>query len=360
MIRSRAWRLVALVLTLGLVAAGCGSSSNDSSKKKSPSTTAATKQLAAATLNGSGSTFQQAFDESCISEFQSQQPAVTVTYGGGGSGQGQTDLASGLVQWAGTDSLVKDADKASYQGPFFYFPTVAAPITVSYNLSSVSDLKLSPDTLAKIFEGKITKWNDAAIAADNSGVTLPSTAITIVHRSDGSGTTANFTAYLVKAAPTAWTLGTDKVVNWPTGSQAGNGNSGVAQIVKSTDGAVGYVDFSDAKASGLTFASIKNADGKYVAPSLKATTAALQNVTVSADLTYDPANAPGADSYAIVSPTYIMVYESQSDAAVGAALKGWLDFIYGDGQSIAESVDFAPLPDAILSQAKAQVSKIGA
>ncbi len=108
--------------------------------------------------------------------------------------------------------------------------------------------------------------------------TLPSTAITVAHRSDGSGTTANFTDYLVKAAPTAWTLGTDKVVNWPSGQQAGNGNSGVAQIVKDTDGSIGYVDFSDAKASGLTFASIKNADGKYVAPSLESATAALQNV----------------------------------------------------------------------------------
>ncbi len=149
-------------------------------------------------------------------------------------------------------------------------------------------------------------------------------------------------------------------MNWPSGSQAGNGNSGVAQIVKSTNGAIGYVDFSDAKASGLVFASIKNSAGEYVAPSLDATTAALENATVTPELTYDPADAPGAKSYPIVSPTYILVYTSQSDPAVRAALKGFLNFIYADGQQIATSVDFAPLPDAILTKAKAQVTKIGA
>ncbi len=182
------------------MAAACGSSSSSSKDKNNGSSTSKpATTLASATLTGSGSTFQQAFDESVISEFQTAQPAVTVTYGGGGSGQGQSDLAAGLVQWAGSDSLVKAEDVSTYKGPFLYFPTVAAPITVSYNLSGVSDLKLSPETLSKIFDGQITKWNDPAIAADNSGTSLPSTSITIAHRSDGSGTTANFTAYLVKA-----------------------------------------------------------------------------------------------------------------------------------------------------------------
>jgi phosphate transport system substrate-binding protein len=360
--RSRARWVVALVLAFGLLAAACGSDSGSTNKGNGNGTSSTTKPappLAAATLAGSGATFPQAYYESVISEFKTAQPAVTVTYGGGGSGKGQSDLQAGLVQWAGSDSTVKPEDMAKYKGPFLYFPTVAAPITVSYNLSSVKGLQLAPETLAKIFSGQIKTWNDAAIAADNPKATLPATAITVVHRADGSGTTANFTAYLVKAAGSSWTLGTDKVVNWPTGQQAGTANAGVAQIVKDTDGAIGYVDYSDAKAAGLVFAAVKNASGKYVAPSIDSATAALAGATVNANLTYDPLNASGADAYPITAPTYILIYTAQSDANVAAALKGFMNYIYGAGQDLAPTVDFAPLPSDLLSKAKAQVAQIG-
>lgn len=355
--RRARWILVLLVV-FGLVAAACSSDDKKSTSGGSTATTKKSAELAAATLNGSGATFPQAYYETVISEFQSVQPGVTITYAGGGSGKGQTDLQAGLVQWAGSDSTVKPEEQSLYKGPFLYFPTVAAPITVSYNLSGVSKLQLSPDTLASIFGGKITKWDDAAIKADNPSATLPGTAITVAHRSDGSGTTANFTKYLTLAAPTTWTLGTDKTVAWPSGQQAGNGNAGVAQIVKGTDGAIGYVDLSDAKASALVFASIKNKDGKYVQPTLDGATAALEGATVNANLTYDPLNAGGAKSYPITAPTYILVYTTQSDTAVGNALKGFLNYIYGAGQSLAATVDFAKLPADLLSQAKAQVAKI--
>lgn len=351
---------VAVLLVLGLVAAGCGSDGKKSDSGGTTDTTAKTKELAAATLNGSGSTFQQAYDETVIDAFKSEQPAVTVTYAGGGSGKGQTDLQAGLVQWAGSDSTVAAADVPKYKGDFLYFPTVGAPITVSYNVSGVDKLQLSADTIAGIFQGTIKTWDDSAIKADNPGADLPSTAITVVHRSDGSGTTAGFTKYLTKAAPTTWKLGTDKTVAWPTNEQAGNGNSGVAQAVGATDGAIGYVDFSDAKAANLKFAAIKNASGKYVAASIDGATAAMQSATVNADLTFDPLNASGAKAYPITSPTYILVYTTQTDSAVGNALKGFLNFIYGQGQDLAASVDFAKLPSNILSQAKAQVDKIKA
>ena len=150
-----------------------------------------------------------------------------------------------------------------------YFPDVIGPITVSYNLSGLSKpLQLSAPVIASIFEGKITTWNNSAIAADNPGVTLPSTPITIAVRSDSSGTTQNFSQFLVEAARGGWTLGSSSTINWPTTARAGNGNGGVASIVKSTPGAIGYVDYADAKASGLTFASIKNKAGNYVAPSV--------------------------------------------------------------------------------------------
>ncbi len=363
MIRMRKPMLVALVLTFGLLAAACGSSSsskpnNQGSDAGGTSTTTAAP-LSAATLNGSGATFPQAYYETLIQAFKTAQPSVTATYGGGGSGKGQTDLQGGLVQWAGSDSTIKPEDVAKFKGPFLYFPTVAAPITVSYNLAGVK-LNLSPDTLAGIFGGTITKWDDPTIKADNAGVTLPSTTITVAHRADGSGTTANFTKYLVAAAPTAWKLGTDKVVAWPAGQQAGEGNAGVAQIVKSTAGSIGYVDYSDAKAGALVFASLKNATGKFVAPSLESATAALDGATLAADLTYNPLNATGAGAYPITAPTYILVYTAQADPAVKAALKGFLEYIYADGQDLAKTVDFAPLPAAILTAAKAQIAKIGA
>ncbi|HEV7524815.1 MAG TPA: extracellular solute-binding protein, partial [Acidimicrobiia bacterium] len=161
--------------------------------------------------------FQKPFDQVVIQAFKAKNAGITVNYAGGGSGKGKTDLQTKTVDFAGTDSLVKDADLSKYQGgTILYFPIVAAPITVSFNVSGVDSLKLSAPTLAKIFSGKITSWNDAAIAADNAGVTLPSTGITIVHRADASGTTSNFTKYLVAAAGSDWTLGSGDTVTWPS------------------------------------------------------------------------------------------------------------------------------------------------
>jgi phosphate transport system substrate-binding protein len=236
-----------------------------------------------------------------------------------------------------------------------YFPTVAAPITVSFNLSGVDKLKLDADTIAKIFQRQIKTWDDPAIAALNSGAKLSSKTITVAHRSDSSGTTQNFTTYLQKAAPGSWTLGAGSTVSWPADTQAGNGNAGVAQIVKSTDGSIGYVDYSDAKALGLKFADVKNAAGKFITPSLEGTSAALEQATVNADLSYDPLNAPGDTTYPIATPTWIIVYKNQTDKAKGAALKAFLQYIYGPGQDKAADDDYAKLSSNILDKAKAQL-----
>jgi phosphate transport system substrate-binding protein len=313
-------------------------------------------KLASATINGDGSTFQLGFNQVTIGAFKQQQKAVTINYQGNGSGAGRTDFVNGVVDFAGTDAPYKSTDPQP-KSPFFYFPTVVAPITVSYNLSGVK-LTLSPDTAAKIFSGAITSWDDAAIKADNPKAKLPSTSITVVHRSDSSGTTANFTSWLTKAAPTAWTLGSGSTVSWGSGTQGATGNSGVAKLVKDTDGAIGYVDFSDANASDLTYAAIKNSAGKAIAPSLKSASAAAEAATINPDLTFDPINAQGAAAYPITSPTWIIANQAQTDAAKGNAIKGWLTFIYGDGQKLAPSVDYAPLPKALLAKAKAQVKKI--
>jgi phosphate transport system substrate-binding protein len=317
-------------------------------------------QGGSATLNGSGSTFQQPYNEQVIGAFKQKSPSVTINYSGGGSGKGRQDFSDQVVDFAGTDAPYSQSDAANVKGgTFYYFPTVAGPITVSYNLSGVKKLRLSPPTLAKIFQGDIKTWDDPAIKADNPGVKLPSTPITVVHRSDSSGTTQNFTTFLNTAAPGVWTLGAGSTVSWPSDSQSGNGNPGVGQIVKGTDGAVGYVDFSDAKALKLKFANVENQAGKFVAPTLKGTTAAIEKAQINPDLTYNPLNAAGASAYPITSPTWILAYQNYSDSAKTSAIKSFLNYIYGNGQKLANSVDYAPLPKNLLDKAKAQVKRMG-
>jgi len=352
--RSRLANLVALLLMVGLVASACGSSKKSSSSNK----TTTTAERITATLAGSGSTFQKSFDEAVIEAFKKQQPNITISYGGGGSGKGKTDLAAGVDQWAGTDSLVKPEDMPKYTKGLLYFPIVAAPITLSYNVSGVDKLILDAPTVAKIFQEQIKTWNDPAIKALNPDATLPSTKIAPVHRSDASGTNSNFTKFLTAAAPGVFTLTAGDTTNWPADELAGNGNPGVANAIKQTAGAIGYVDYSDAKASGLVFASIKNKAGKAVAPTLESTSAALEKTSLNADLTYNPLNADGDTAYPIATPTWIITQARYTDANVVKALKAFLTFIYSDGQTMAKDVDFAKLPDSYLPQARAQIDKI--
>jgi phosphate transport system substrate-binding protein len=316
-------------------------------------------RVAPATLNASGATFPQSYYEEVIGAFKAKESGVTINYAGGGSGKGRQDFADQVTDFGASDAPYKPEDASGVKGgEFLYFPTVAAPITVSYNVKGVKGLRLSADTIAKIFQREITTWNDPAITAENKGKKLPSTSITVAHRADGSGTTENFTKYLAAAAPNVWTLGSGSTVSWSADTQAGQGNQGVGQIVKSTDGAIGYVDLSDAKALKLTFASVKNKDGKYVSPTLKATSAAVGQAEQKPDLTYNPLDAAGSGAYPIAAPTWLLVYKSQTDKAKGDAIKAFLNFIYGDGQKIASTVDYAPLPKNLLDKAKAQVKQI--
>ena len=360
----RVWAGVALV-AMAVIAAAC--SSNSSTSNSSSSSTSSSSAAGAnidyskltGTLNGTGSSFQDAFNQKAKAEFAKKASGVTVNYTKSGSGAGKTDLQNQVVQFAGTDSTIKDEDKPKFKGgDVLYFPTVGAPITVSFNVAGVDRLSLSPDTLAGIFQGDIKTWNDPKIAADNSGANLPSTTIAVVHRSDASGTTSNFTKFLKKASPNVWKLDSGDTVNWPPTTQGAEKNSGVASLIKTTDGAVGYVDLADAVNADLKLASVKNAAGKFVEPNLDRAAAALAGATVNADLTYDPINASGDSSYPITSPTWIILYKKQPDAATAEALKGWLNFILTDGQHLAKSVGYAPLPTDLASKAIAQLSQI--
>jgi phosphate transport system substrate-binding protein len=350
--------VVALALTLGACSSS-GSSSTTGGSSSSSASSGGSSNLSG-TLNGSGSTLQQVYEQQAISSFKSVQPNITVNYGAGGSGKGRTDLASGVVNFAGSDSPIPAKEAAGFKGKtVLYYPILIAPITVSYNLSGVSKLQLSGPTIAGIFSGKIKTWNDPAIKADNSGVSLPSTPITVAHRSDSSGTTANFTQFLVGAGGSAWTLGAGSVVNWPASSRGGSGNSGVAQIVKSTPGAVGYVDYADAKASGLVFASVKNKAGSYVAPSVDSASAAASQASVKPDLTFSAIWAPGATSYPITGQSWVLVYKTQSSSNTAKLLQAYIGYLVGDGQKLLTQLGYAPLPSNIDQQAKAELGSLG-
>ncbi len=354
--------VVALALVLGACSSSGSSSSSPSGGSGSSAPAGGSSSSSASlsgTLNASGSTFQLTFQQEAISAFKQAQPNMTVNYGGGGSGKGRTDLAGGTVNFAGSDSPIPAKEASGFTGKtILYFPVIIGPITMAYNLSGVSNLKLDPATIAGIFSGKIKTWNDPAIKADNSGVSLPSTPITLAVRSDSSGTTANFTEFLVDAAPSAWTLGSSSTIKWPSSARAASGNPGVAQVVKSTPGSIGYVDYATAKASGLSFASVKNKDGSFVAPSPASATAAATSVTPKADLTFAAVWQGGTGAYPITYQSWDLVNAKQPTANDAAMLKAYLGYLLGDGQKLLAQIGLAPLPSSLDQQAVAQLSKI--
>ncbi len=348
-------------LALGLAACG-SSSSSSSSSASSPSTTSSSS--GSGTISGAGSTFAAPVYE----QWASAQSGLTVNYQAVGSGAGITSLEAKTVDFGASDPPLKPADEqaiAKNGSPAVQIPMFLGAITVSYNLPGVqTGLKLDGKTIADIYLGKVKTWNDAEIKALNSGVSLPSTAITVIHRSDSSGTTAGFTGFLASVDPEFKSkVGEGKDVQWPTGTGA-KGNAGVAGAVQQTAGAVGYVEQAYALQHKFTFASVKNKDGQFVAPSLASATAAAQGVKVPANLGIKISNPGGAGSYPITSQTFIVVNKDLCKAGTPGgetAAKGVVKFIgYGlkEGQSILGQADYAGLPAAILAKSKAAAAAL--
>jgi phosphate transport system substrate-binding protein len=314
------------------------------------------------TINGAGSTFAAPIYGQWGQNLSSQ--GLTVNYNPIGSGGGIAGLQASTIDFAGSDPAMKPEEVKAAKGPVLQFPIAFGAITVSYNLSGVkAGLKLDGPTLGDIFLGKIKKWNDPAIAKLNPGMTLPSQTITVVHRSDSSGTTKGFTTYLSAYSP-AWTAAAgppDKTVKWPTGTGAPK-NSGVAAAIKQTPGAIGYVEQAYALQNGFTYAAVKNKAGAFVLPTLAAASAAAANSPVPPDLTISTINAPGAASYPITSQTFIIVYEDMCKAgrsqSAAKATKGFITYGLGDGQKVEQQLYYAPLPPSLLSKAQAQLSKM--
>jgi phosphate transport system substrate-binding protein len=343
---------VAASLAVGVTACGSDSSSSgggSSSGSKSGS------------INGAGATFPLPVYQEWAARLKDKD-GLTVNYQGIGSGGGIAQFTAGTVDFGATDSAMEDSEEtaAKKKGDPVHVPSVFGAVTVSYNVKGVEKgLKLDGATVADIFLGKITKWNDPAIAKGNPGVNLPDQDITVCHRSDESGTTKLFTTYLADYSD-EWKNGpgVDKTVKWPTGTGA-KGNDGVAACVKQNDGAVGYVEQAYALANQFTFADLKNKAGNFVAPTLDSTSAAGDGLKVPDDLRFSAINAPGDQAYPIASGTFLLVYQDMCKAGVSkdkaTLVKQWLDYALSDGQNAAKELQYAPLPDAIKSKAQAKV-----
>jgi phosphate transport system substrate-binding protein len=342
------------VAALSLLVAACGSSSTNTS-----SSTAAAGSTSA-TISGAGSTFAAPVYE----QWGSQISGLTVNYQAVGSGAGITALEGKTVDFGASDPPLKAAEESALAkvGEPVQIPMFLGAITVSYNLPGVkAGLKLDGPTIADIYLGKIKTWNDPAIKALNPGVTLPSTAITVVHRSDSSGTSAGFTGFLAAVDP-EWKskVGSGKIVPWPVGTGA-KGNAGVAGAVQQTTGAVGYVEQAYALQHNFTYADVKNKAGNYVAPTLASTTAAAEGVEVPANLGFAIKNPSAPGAYPITSQTFVVLYKDLCRAGVPggkAAAEGVVKFLgygLGEGQAILSKADYAALPASILAKSKEAV-----
>lgn len=314
-------------------------------------------------LDGGGSSFQDALQQAVKVGFAKAEPGVTVNYTKSGSGQGKRDLADQTIDYAGTDSPVKPDEKAGFKGgAFLYFPVAAAPITLTANVPGVTSLRLDATVIAGIYEGAITRWDAPAIRALNDGKRFPPTPIVPVHRSDRSGTTSNFTRYLSVAAPDAWSRGAGDEVRWGTPTAAEK-NSGVAALVSTTDGAIGYIDLVDAVAvqeivPTLAIAEVRNRAGNFVEPKLPGATAALESSTLAPDLTFEPIDAPGEQAYPLTAPTWVLTYAHYDDPETAVALAAFLRFFLTEGQGLAGVNGYARLPEVMLTRALAQIDEI--
>jgi phosphate transport system substrate-binding protein len=309
-------------------------------------------------INGAGATFPQPIYTKWFDAYSKVDSSVRFNYQGIGSGGGQKQILAETVDFGASDGPMSDANIAKAPRTLWHIPTVAGAVVVSYNLPGDPKLKLDGETLANIFLGKITKWNDAAIAGQNKGTDLPDKDIVVVHRSDGSGTSYIFTDFLSSVSPEwASKVGKNTAVNWPVGL-GGKGNPGVAGQVKQTPGAIGYVELAYAKQNKLPYADMKNSSGNYITATLDSVTAALASAKIPDDFRFSMVNPPGADAYPIAGTTWLLVYQQQKDAEKGKKLVEFLKWAYNEGEKMAASLDYSPLPANVQERVLARVNEI--
>ena len=312
-------------------------------------------------LTGAGATFPYPIYSKWFADY-AQRTGVKINYQSIGSGGGIRQLSEQTVDFGASDGPMSDQELANAKGgPVLHFPTVMGAVVITYNVPGLNrPLNLSGDVIADIFSGKITKWNDARIVAQNRAVTLPNSDILVVHRSDGSGTTYIFSDYLNSVSPSwASSLGKGKEIKWPVGL-GGKGNEGVAGQVKQMAGSVGYVELAYAKQNKLAYANVRNAAGTFVTPSIASVTAAAASMKLpkTTDYRVSIVNAPGKGSYPISSLTWILVYQNQPDRVKGAKIVNFLRWAYKDGEKAASALDYAPLPAPMVAALQSRLKAI--
>ena len=311
-------------------------------------------------INGAGATFPYPIYSKWFDAYTKVDPEARFNYQSIGSGGGIKQISSRTVDFGASDGPMTDEQLKGAPGELFHIPTVLGADVATYNLPGSPKLKFTPDVLADIFLGKISKWNDPRLAAENPGVSLPSTPIVVVHRSDGSGTTYIWVDYLSKVSP-EWQqkVGRGTSVNWPVGL-GGKGNEGVAGQVKSTPGALGYVELAYAVQNKLPVGLVKNAAGKFVEPTIESTTAAAASAarTMPADFRVSLTNPSGDDAYPIASFTWLLVYKEQPNEIKGRAIVKFLWWMSHEGQKMAPDLHYAPLPAPIVKQIEAKIKEI--
>jgi phosphate transport system substrate-binding protein len=346
--------------------AAAGGSSAATSAAASSAAPATTVTCATGSLKADGSTAQQNAMSQWIKDYQAKCSGATIAYAGGGSGQGVTDFIGKQVDFAGSDAALSPSKgettkaTAACGSPALDLPMVTGPIALAYKLNGVSDLTLTPDLIAKIFQGTITTWNDPAIKAANPSANLPSTKITVFWRSDQSGTTQNFETYLKAAAPADYTATPSKVWSGKVG-QGKSGSQGVQQGVQGTEGAIGYLEWSFAVSGNLDTAKVDNGGGAVdlSADAAGKTVADAQVVGTGDDLSLNINYATkAAGAYPIVLVTYEIVCTKYANPTQGALVKSFLTYTSGAGQAGLPDLGYAPLPASVLSKVQAVVAKI--
>ena len=337
-----------LALTLGLTACGGNQTSSEGGGGKSVS------------LTGAGASFPAPLYQRWFSEYNKQNPNVKVSYQSVGSGAGVEQFTQGTVDFGASDVAMKDEEIAAVDRGVALLPMTAGSIVLAYNLSDVPELKLSRQVYVDILMGKIKKWNDPAIASLNPDAKLPDNRITVVHRSDGSGTTGVFTKHLSAISP-EWSekVGSGKTVEWPTGVGA-KGNEGVTAQILQSEGSLGYIEYGYAKQQEIPTATLENKAGNYIAPTDESAADALSAATLPENLRAFVTDPEGDASYPIVTYTWILAYENYDDPAKLQAFKDVVNWSLTDGQAFAGELGYIPLPDNVVEQVQSKLDTIQA
>ena len=312
------------------------------------------------TLNGAGATFPYPMYSKWFSEYNKLHSDIQFNYQSIGSGGGIRQVLAGTVDFGATDGPMTDEQLAQAKSKILHIPTVLGADVPAYNIPGVTEeLKFTPELLANIFLGKITSWNDAAIAKANPGVNLPNRPVIVIHRSDGSGTTYIWTDYLSKVS-SDWKnqVGKGTSVKWPVGL-GGKGNEGVAGMIRQMQGSIGYVELIYAVQNHIAYGSVKNAGGEFVKASLASVTAAAASVkTMPADFRVSITNAPGKDAYPIASFTWLLIPTPSKDAAKGKMIADFLNWMVEDGQKMTADLSYAPLPESVVAKVKETIKQV--